>query len=59
MKPKEAFRYLCATFHGEGPGQNKIEKRKKKQLLELQMKERQNTDGQLLNLLSEHQRKSN
>jgi hypothetical protein len=24
MKPKEAFRYLCATFHGEGPGKNKV-----------------------------------
>ena len=30
MKPKEAFRYLCAIFHGTGPGKNKIEKRKKK-----------------------------
>ena len=24
MKPKEAFRYICAKFHGEGPSKNKI-----------------------------------
>ena len=24
MKPKEAFRYLSAIFHGQGPGKNKI-----------------------------------
>ncbi len=24
MKPKQAYRYICATFHGEGPGKNKV-----------------------------------
>ena len=32
MKPKEACRYLCAIFHGTGPGKNKIEKRKRKEI---------------------------
>lgn len=41
MTPKEAFRYQCWTFHGEGPSKNKIEKRKRKDLIrrkQLQLK---------------------
>ncbi len=30
MKPKEAYRYICAKFHGEGSGKNKIEMRKRR-----------------------------
>ena len=33
MKPKEAFRYMSAIFHGQGPGKNKVEKIKKKELI--------------------------
>lgn len=33
MTPKEAFRYMCWIFHGEGPGKNKIEKRKRRELI--------------------------
>lgn len=32
MTPKEAFRYQCWIFHGEGPSKNKIEKKKRKEL---------------------------
>jgi U4/U6.U5 tri-snRNP-associated protein 1 len=32
MKPKEAYRYICAKFHGEGPSKNKVEMRKKREL---------------------------
>jgi hypothetical protein len=55
MKPKEAFRYICAKFHGEGPGKNKVEMRKRRELEELRMKESQNSGGKLLGLLSKHQ----
>lgn len=24
MKPKQAYRYICAKFHGEGPSKNKV-----------------------------------
>ncbi len=30
MTPKEAFRYICHTFHGKQPGKNKLEKRKRR-----------------------------
>jgi hypothetical protein len=38
MKPKEAFRYQSAIFHGQGPGKKKIEKIKKNELLEMKIK---------------------
>jgi U4/U6.U5 tri-snRNP-associated protein 1 len=28
MTQKEAYRYLCYIFHGKGPSQKKIEKKK-------------------------------
>ena len=30
MKPKEAYRYICAKFHGEGPSKKKVEIRKRR-----------------------------
>ena len=32
MKSKEAYRYICAKFHGEGSSKNKVEIRKKREL---------------------------
>ena len=32
MKPKEAYRYICAKFHGEGSGMKKVERRKRREL---------------------------
>lgn len=58
MKPKEAFRYMSAIFHGQGPGKNKIEKIKKKELLEMRMKEAANQPGKLMTLLEKHQAKT-
>lgn len=55
MKPKEAYRYICAKFHGEGPSKNKVEMRKRRELEELRSKERQNEGGQLLGMLQKHQ----
>ena len=48
MKPKEAYRYICAKFHGEGSGLKKVEKRKRRELEETRMKEQQNNGGRLL-----------
>lgn len=59
MKPKEAYRYICAKFHGEGPSKNKVEIRKKRELEELRMKSQSNAGGQLLKLLEKHQSKAN
>lgn len=58
MKPKEAFRYLSAIFHGQGPGKNKIEKIKKKEILEMKMKEAASQPGKLMTLLEKHQGKT-
>lgn len=48
MKPKEAFRYICSAFHGEGPGKNKIEKRRKKEMMEQKIKLKANSEGSLM-----------
>ena len=58
MKPKEAFRYMSAIFHGQGPGKNKIEKIKKKELMEMKIKEAANSQSKLMGLLEKHQTKT-
>lgn len=42
---------MSAIFHGQGPGKNKIQKIKKKELLEMRMKEAASQPGKLMNLL--------
>lgn len=32
MTKKQAFRYQCNKFHGQGPSRNKLEKIKRKEL---------------------------
>lgn len=49
---------MSAIFHGQGPGKNKIEKIKKKELLEMRMKEAANQPGKLMTLLEKHQAKT-
>ena len=58
MKPKEAYRYICAKFHGEGSGMKKVERRKRRELEETRTKEQQNNGGKLLSMLSKHQSES-
>lgn len=59
MKPKEAYRYICAKFHGEGASKNKIEIRKRRELEELRVKQNLNEGGKLLKMLEQHQEKTN
>jgi len=33
MTRKEAFRYICWNFHGKGPSKGKIDKMKKRELI--------------------------
>jgi U4/U6.U5 tri-snRNP-associated protein 1 len=58
MKPKEAYRYICAKFHGEGPSKNKVEIRKKRELEDLRVKQNLSEGGQLMKMLEQHQQKS-
>ena len=55
MKPKEAFRYQSAIFHGSGSGKNKIEKVLRKNIQEMKAKETTNEGGKLLKLLEKSQ----
>lgn len=58
MTPKEAFRYMCWIFHGEGPGKNKIEKRKMKELVNQKIRIMQSGDSTMMRLLNEHQKRT-
>ena len=58
MKPKEAYRYICAKFHGEGSGMKKVERRKRRELEETRAKEQANSGGKLLAMLGRHQAES-
>ncbi|CAD8164231.1 unnamed protein product [Paramecium octaurelia] len=57
MTPKEAFRYQCWIFHGDGPSKNKIEKKKRSELIRQKQKMRAQTEGPLMQALKEEQKK--
>ncbi|CAD8077311.1 unnamed protein product [Paramecium sonneborni] len=57
MTPKEAFRYQCWIFHGDGPSKNKIEKKKRRDLIRQKQKMRAQSEGPLMQALKEEQKK--
>ncbi|CAD8073469.1 unnamed protein product [Paramecium primaurelia] len=57
MTPKEAFRYQCWIFHGDGPSKNKIEKKKRSELIRQKQKMRAQSEGPLMQALKEEQKK--
>lgn len=58
MTQKEAFRYMCYIFHGKGPGKRKLEKLKKKQILQEKVRQQEVGQNPMLKALAEHQKQT-
>ena len=59
MTQKEAFRYMCWTFHGKKPGKRKMEKKMKKEQLKSNPKIKNLGETPLMKAFNKVQAKSN
>jgi len=59
MTQKEAFRYMCWTFHGKKPGKRKLEKKMKKEQMKTNPKVKNLGETPLMKAFNKVQAKSN
>ena len=59
MTQKEAFRYMCWTFHGKKPGKRKIEKKIKKEQMKTNPKMKNLGETPLMKAFNKEQAKTN